>query len=160
MRVSVIGGSTVTDEQYDLAREVGRVLGERGHDVVCGGLSGVMEAACRGAQETGGHTIGILPGDDRAAANAYVDTLIATGMGYARNVLVVRNGDAAIAVDGSTGTLSELAFALDFGLPVAGLDTHRVDDLAGLGGVEHVDSPEAAVRLVENSLEGENGAQP
>jgi len=159
MRVSVIGGSTVTDEQYDLAREVGWVLGERGHEIVCGGRGGVMEAACRGAQETGGHAIGILPGDDRAAANAYVDTPIATGMGYARNVLVVRNGDAVVAVDGSTGTLSELALALDFGLPVAGLDTHRVDDLAGLEGVEHVDSPGAAVRFVENTLEGGNSVR-
>jgi uncharacterized protein (TIGR00725 family) len=156
MRVSVIGGSTVTDEQYDLAREVGRVLGERGHEVVCGGLTGVMEAVCCGASAAGGHTIGILPGDARAAANEYVDTPIATGIGYARNVLVVQNGDAVVAVDGSTGTLSELAFALDLGRPVAGLDTHRVDDLAGLEGVEHVDSPEDTVRFVEDSLEGEN----
>ncbi len=159
MRVSVIGGSTVTDEQYDLARGVGRVLGERGHEVVCGGLTGVMEAVCCGASATGGHTIGVLPGDDRAAANEYVDTPIATGIGYARNVLVVQNGDAVVAVDGSTGTLSELAFALDLGRPVAGLDTHRVDDLAGLEGVEHVDSPEDAVRFVEDSLEGENSVR-
>lgn len=153
MRVSVIGGSTVTDEQYGTAREVGRLLGERGHEVVCGGLTGVMEAVCRGARETGGHTIGILPGADRTAANEYVDTPVATGIGYARNALVVRNGDAVIAVDGATGTLSELAFALDFGRPIAGLGTHPVDDLPGLGGIEHVDSPDAAVRFVEDSGE-------
>ena len=151
MRVSVIGGSTVTDEQYDIAREVGRLLGERGHEVVCGGLTGAMEAVCRGARETGGHTIGILPDADRSTANDYVDTPIATGIGYARNALVVKNGDAVIAIDGSTGTLSELAFALDVGRPIAGLDTHRVDNLPGLGHIEHVDSPKAAVRYVEAS---------
>ncbi|PSQ32540.1 TIGR00725 family protein [Halobacteriales archaeon SW_10_68_16] len=152
MRVSVIGGSTVTDEQYDIAREVGRLLGESGHEVVCGGLGGAMEAVCRGAREAGGHTIGILPSADRSTANEYVDTPIATGIGYARNALVVKNGDAVIAVDGSTGTLSELAFALDVGRPIAGLDTHRVDDLPGLGHIEHVDSPEAAVRFVETAV--------
>jgi len=119
------------------------LLAEAGHEVVCGGRGGVMEAVCRGASERGGHTIGILPGDRVEGANDYVDTPIATGLGYARNVLVVRNGRAVIAVDGATGTLSELAFALDFGRPVAGLDTHRIE------GVEHVDSPAAAVEYVE-----------
>ena len=143
MRVSVIGGSTATDAEYERAREVGRLLGEAGHEVVCGGLGGVMEAACAGAAETGGHTIGILPGEDRTAANEYVDTPVATGMGNARNALVVLNGDAAIAVDGGTGTLSEIALALDAGRPVAGLDTH---DVAGVAAVE---SPGAAVGYVE-----------
>jgi len=146
MRVSVIGGSTVTESQYELAREVGRLLGERGHEVVCGGLTGVMEAACAGARETGGHTIGILPGNDRTAANEYVDTPIATGLGNARNALVVANGDAAIAVDGGTGTLSEIALALDAGLPVAGLETHNID------GVAAVDSPGEAVEYVERNV--------
>ena len=143
MRVAVIGGSSVSDEQYELAREVGRLLGERGHEVVCGGRTGVMKAVCRGARETGGHTIGILPGRSRADANEYVDTAIATDLGNARNALVALNGDAAIAVDGSTGTLSEIALALDGGLPVAGLETHDVD---GVGACE---SPEAAVAYVE-----------
>ena len=143
MRVSVVGGSRVSEPEYDRAREVGRLLGERGHEVVCGGLGGVMEAACRGAAEADGHTIGILPGEDRAAANEYVDTVIATGLGNARNVLVALNGDAAIAVDGATGTLSEIALALDGGVPVAGLDTHDVE------GVEAVETPVAAVEYVE-----------
>jgi len=155
MRVSVIGGSTVTDEQYATARDLGRLLGERGHEVVCGGLTGIMEAVCRGARETGGHTIGILPSADRSTANAYVDTPVATGIGYARNALVVKNGDGVVAVDGSTGTLSELAFALDVGAPIAGLDTHRVDDLTGLGPIEHVETPEAAVEFVETAVTGE-----
>jgi len=102
-----------------------------------------MEAVCAGARAAGGHTIGVLPGPDRTAANEYVDTPIATGMGNARNALVVLNSDAVIAIDGSTGTLSEIALALDAGLPVAGLETHDID------GVEAVDSPEAAVEYVE-----------
>ena len=151
MRVSVIGGGTVTDEQADLAREVGRLLGEREHELVCGGRGGAMAAACRGASEAGGHTIGILPGTRRGAANEYVDTAVATGMGNARNALVVLNGDAVIAVDGGPGTLSELGHALDFGRPVAGLVTHRVE---GIDGIEHVDTPREAVDYVEGAVEG------
>jgi uncharacterized protein (TIGR00725 family) len=145
MRVSVIGGSTVEEALYEQAREVGRLLGTRGHDVVCGGRGGVMEAVCRGASDAGGETIGILPGEDRRAANDHVQTAIATGMGNMRNVLVVLNGDGAIAIDGSTGTLSEIALALDYGRPVAGIETHDV------AGVEAVETPEEAVEYVEEA---------
>ena len=145
MRVSVIGGSTVTDEQYQQARRVGALLGERGHQLVCGGRSGVMEAACAGASDVGGHTIGILPGERREAANEHVDTAIATGMGNARNVLVVLNGDAVIAVNGTTGTLSELGHALDVQRPVAGIATWDLE------GIEAVSTPEAAVDYVESA---------
>ncbi|MBX0286873.1 TIGR00725 family protein [Haloarcula salinisoli] len=145
MRVAVIGGSTVTDREYEQARDVGRLLGERGHEVVCGGLGGVMEAVCAGARETGGHTIGILPNEDRKSANDYVETAIATGMGNARNVLVVMNGDAVIAVDGSTGTLSELGHALDMDRPLAGIGAHSLE------GIEHVETAEAAVDYVESA---------
>jgi uncharacterized protein (TIGR00725 family) len=107
-----------------------------------------MEAVCRGAREKDGHTIGILPGTSRRQANEYVETAIATGIGNARNPLVVMNGDAVIAVDGGPGTLSELGHALDFGRPVAGLDTHRVDSVAG---IEHVDTPREAVEYVERA---------
>ena len=151
MRVSVIGGSTVTDEEYDRARELGRLLADRGHEVVCGGRGGVMEAVCRGARERGGHTIGILPGPRREAANEYVETAIATGIGNARNPLVVLNGAAVVAVDGGSGTLSELGHALDYGRPVAGLGTHSVD---GVDGIEHLDTPAEAVAYVENTVEG------
>jgi uncharacterized protein (TIGR00725 family) len=151
MRVSVIGGSTVTDAEYELARQAGERLAEQGHELVCGGLGGVMEAACRGAAGAGGHTIGILPGADRAAANEYVETALATGMGNARNTLVVLNGDAAIAVDGHTGTLSEIALARDYGRPVAGLDTHDIEDL----GVAAVETPAEAIAYVENAVEGD-----
>ena len=151
MRVSVIGGSTDTDEEYESAHQLGKLLGERGHEVVCGGRTGVMEAVCRGTREADGHTIGILPGHDRRDANQYVETAIVTGMGNARNVMVVLNGDATIAVDGGTGTLSELGHALDLGRPVAGLGTHRID---GVTGIEHVETPEEAVSHVEDSHKG------
>jgi uncharacterized protein (TIGR00725 family) len=146
MRVSVIGGGRIDEETYETAVAVGEELAARGHEVVCGGRGGVMEAVCEGAAAEGGHTIGILPGADRAGANAHVETVIATGMGNARNVLVVLNGDAAIAVDGSTGTLSEIGHALDFGRPVAGLDTHDIE------GVEAVETPVAAVEYVESAV--------
>ena len=148
MRVSVVGGSTVTDETYEQARRVGQTLAERGHEVVCGGLGGVMKAACRGADERGGHTVGILPGEDPAAANRYVETAIATGLGNARNAVVVLNGDAVVAVDGHTGTLSEIALARDYGRPVAGLDTHEPEGL----GVVAVGTATAAVDHVEREV--------
>jgi uncharacterized protein (TIGR00725 family) len=149
MRVSVIGGGRVTDDEAATAEALGRELAERGHKLVCGGRGGVMEAACRGASEAGGHTIGILPTERRVDANRYVDTAIATGMGNARNVLVVVNGDAVVAVDGGTGTLSKLGHALDFGKPVAGLETHRIE---GADGIDHVDTPAAAVDSVERRV--------
>ncbi|SEN41173.1 hypothetical protein SAMN05216388_100350 [Halorientalis persicus] len=149
MRVSVIGGGVIDRETADTARAVGRELANRGHTVVCGGLGGVMEAVCEGARETGGHTIGIVPGPDRAAANEYVDTAIATDLGNARNVLVVLNGDATIAIDGSTGTLSEIGHALDFGRPVAGIETHDIE------GIEAVETPVAAVDHVESAAGGQ-----
>jgi uncharacterized protein (TIGR00725 family) len=145
MRVSVIGGSDVDGTTAAQARTVGRRLAERGHVVVCGGLGGVMEAVCAGASAAGGETVGILPTSDCDDANEYVDIAIATGLGHARNALVVMNGDAVVAVDGGVGTLSELGFAGVFDRPVAGLDTHEV------AGVEAVDSPEAAVDYVESS---------
>lgn len=144
MRVSVVGGSVIDAESEEIAVEVGQELARRGHRVVCGGLGGVMEAACRGALEAGGHTIGILPGSEPERANDYVETPIATGMGNARNVLVVLNGAGVIAIDGSTGTLSEIAHALDFGLPVAGLATHSVN------GIEDVETAQAAVEYIES----------
>ena len=147
MRVSVIGGSTVTESQERTAQNVGRRLAQRGHTVVCGGLGGVMEAACRGASESDGRTIGILPGEERAAANPYVDVPIATGLGHARNALVVMNGDAVIAVDGGVGTLSEVGFAGVFDRPIAGIDTHDAP------GVETVESAAEAVTYVEEAVE-------
>jgi len=107
----------------DAAERVGRALGERGAVVVCGGLAGVMEAACRGAKDAGGATLGILPGLDRSDANPYVDVAVPTGLGEARNALVVRAADALIAVGGEWGTLSEIALAMRAGKRVVGLGT-------------------------------------
>lgn len=147
MRVSVIGGSSVGESTAKRARAVGRLLATRGHVVVCGGLGGVMRAACAGASAADGETVGILPTADRDDANEYVDTVVATGLGHARNALVVMNGDAVVAVDGGAGTLSELGFAGVFDRPVAGIGTHDAP------GVEAVESPEAAVDYVESSAQ-------
>ena len=124
-----------------MAEEVGRLLARRGAVVVCGGLGGVMEAACRGASRAGGTTVGVLPGLDRGAANPFVSVAVATGLGEARNALVVRAADALVAVGGAYGTLSEIALALKAGKPVIGLGTWEID------GVERVEGPEAAVNL-------------
>ncbi len=121
--VAVAGPGECDPATAALAEEVGRELAARGAVVVCGGLGGVMEAACRGAKEAGGATVGILPGTDRAAANRWVDVALPTGLGEARNTLVVRAADALVAVGGEFGTLSEIAFALKTGVPVVGLGT-------------------------------------
>ena len=121
--IAVIGGSQCSKAEAKLAEAVGRELARRGAILVCGGLSGVMEAACKGAQSEGGITIGILPGDSSQAANAYVQIPIVTGIGYARNVIVVKSAKAVIAIGGSYGTLSEISHALQSGIPVIGLNT-------------------------------------
>jgi uncharacterized protein (TIGR00725 family) len=121
--IAVIGGGQCTKKEARLAEEVGRELARRGAVLVCGGLGGVMEAACRGAGAEGGTTIGILPGEDSHSANPHVQIPIATGLGYARNIAVVRSARAVIAVGGSYGTLSEIGYALQGGTPVIGLDT-------------------------------------
>jgi len=125
--IAVCGSGSPSPDTDALAEEVGRLLGNAGATLVCGGLSGVMEAACRGAKEEGGTTIGILPGDDRRAANPHVDVAIATGMGEMRNGLLVRSADAVIAIGGGPGTLSEIGFALKIGRSVIALQTWAID---------------------------------
>ena len=142
-QVSVIGSGA---EWEEAAEEVGRLLAERGAAVVCGGLGGVMEAVCRGAREAGGTTIGILPGADRAAANPFVGVAIPSGLGEARNALVVRAADAVIAVGGGYGTLSEIALALKAGKPVVGIGTWDID------GVISAPDPGTAVETVLRDL--------
>ena len=148
MRVAVIGGSTIDERTEETARRLGRLLGERDHTVVCGGLGGVMAAVCEGATRAGAETIGVLPGEDPAAANEWVSTPIATGLGNARNVLVALNGAGVVAVDGAAGTLSEIGHALDFGRPVAGLAAHD----PGLEGFEAVETPSEAIEYVERAV--------
>lgn len=121
--IAVIGGGECSAEEAELAEEVGREIARRGAILICGGLSGVMEAACKGAYAEGGMTIGILPGDSRRQANRYVQIPIATGVGYARNVIVVKSAQAVIAIGGSYGTLSEISHARQSGIPVIGLNT-------------------------------------
>ncbi len=121
--IGVIGGSEVSPRVAKLAEEVGREIARRGAVLVCGGIAGVMEAACKGAISEGGLTIGILPGDSRSTANPYVKIPIVTGIGYARNVAVVRTSQAIIAIDGSYGTLTEIGYALQAEIPVIGLGT-------------------------------------
>ena len=119
--ISVVGGDRASEKALVLAEEVGRELAGRGCVLVCGGRGGVMEAACRGARSRGGHTIGILPTMDWSGMNPYVEFPIVTGLGYARNAVVVLSGDAVIAVEGSYGTLSEMALALAYHKPVISL---------------------------------------
>jgi uncharacterized protein (TIGR00725 family) len=126
MFISVIGAGKCDEKTYALAEQVGRELAQRGATIVCGGLGGVMEAACKGAKSAGGRTIGILPGTHYRDANPYVDVPIVTGMGEARNVIVVRSGRAVIAIGGEFGTLSEIAYALKFGIPVIGIATWQL----------------------------------
>lgn len=109
--ISVIGGADSGADALEIASNVGEEIARRGAILVCGGLGGVMEAACRGAKEMGGTTIGILPTDSKDDANPYVDYAIPTGLGYARNFLVAKTGDAVIAIGGSAGTLSEIAIS-------------------------------------------------
>jgi len=123
MFIGVIGGSRCSRKVAKLAEETGRELAKHGATLICGGLGGVMEAACRGAQQAGGRTIGILPGNSATAANPYIDIPIVTGMGEARNVIIIRSAQAVIAIDGEFGTLSEIAHALRSGVPVIGLNT-------------------------------------
>ena len=121
--IAVIGGGRCSWQEAKLAEEVGRGLARQSVILVCGGLSGVMEAACRGASSEGGLTIGILPGENRQAANPYVQIPIVTNLDKARNVIVVKSAQAVIAIGGSYGTLSEIGHALQSGIPVIGLNT-------------------------------------
>jgi uncharacterized protein (TIGR00725 family) len=124
--IAVIGGGSCNQAEAKLAEEVGRELAKRGAILMCGGLGGVMEAACKGANAKGGVTIGILPGDNRNTANPYVQIPIVTNLGYARNVAVVKSGQAVIAIGGNYGTLSEISHALQSSIPVVGLNTWTI----------------------------------
>lgn len=130
--IAVIGASAPDADAWTAAQRLGEALAAAGADVVCGGLGGVMEAVCQGARGGGARTIGILPGTDRTAANAHVDVAVPTGLGEARNALVVRAGDAVVAVAGGWGTLSEIALARRMGRPVIGLATWRAIDPDGV----------------------------
>ena len=144
--IAVVGAGEASRADLASAEEVGAGLADLGAVVVTGGLGGVMEAACRGARSRRGHTLGILPGDDRDAANGWVEIAVATGMGELRNGLVVRASDALVAIGGGHGTLSEVALALKLGRPVVGLGTWAVH------GVEDVSTPADAIDRIARLL--------
>ena len=137
--VAVCGPDQATDSEQDAAEQIGRGLADAGAVVICGGLGGVMAAACRGARSAGGMTVGILPGMRRQEANQWVAVAIPTGLGELRNGLIVRAADVVVAVGGAYGTLSEVALALKGGTPVVGWETWAID------GVQTAGSPQEAV---------------
>lgn len=145
MLIAVLGSADAAPEFVAAAEVIGRELARRGATVVCGGRGGVMEAACKGAREAGGHTIAILPGYDAAEANPYVEFAIPTGLGHARNTVVALTGRAIIAIDGAYGTLSEIAFALIYGTPVIGLGTWELDGAPIIKASNPVDAVEKAL---------------
>ena len=126
MLISVIGDSKATDQNYSIAEKVGALIARSGATLVCGGLDGVMEAACKGAKSAGGSTIGILPGLSKNEANQWIDFPICTGLGDARNIVVVRTGSAVIAIGGAYGTLSEIGHALSDGKPIFALNSWEI----------------------------------
>ncbi|OPX30676.1 MAG: TIGR00725 family protein [Candidatus Omnitrophica bacterium 4484_171] len=146
MNVGVVGGHKCPRAAYNAAKELGALIATEGWVLICGGGGGIMEAACRGAKSNGGLTVGILPSYDGHEANSYLDVKIPTGLGYARNILVVRASDIIVAVDGKYGTLSEISFALNESKIVIGLGTWEVK------GVIRIKSPRAAVSYIKKKI--------
>lgn len=144
--IAIVGPGSAEAAELEAAEEAGAAVAEAGAGLVCGGLGGVMEAACRGARSRGGLTLGLLPGSDREAANGWVVVAVPTGLGEARNALVVRAADAVVAIGGGWGTLSEIALALKTRVPVVGVETWE-PAIAGAvpAGIIAVDGPREAV---------------
>ena len=146
MNVAVIGGSTCSKKIYNQAKELGLLIAQEGWTLICGGGPGVMEAVCRGAKEKKGLTVGILPSFEGKEANPYLDVKIPTGLGYARNILVVRAADVIVAIDGKYGTLSEISFALNEEKKVYGIDTWDIK------GIIKVKSAKEAIAKIKREL--------
>ncbi len=136
MIVAVIGGNYCSQEMAEVGYEVGKRIAQKKHILICGGLGGVMEAACRGAKNGGGLTIGVLPGKDKNDANRFVDIPIVTAMSHARNAIITRTADVLIAVDGRYGTLSEIGLALATGKKVVGINTWDIEGVISVGSVD------------------------
>jgi uncharacterized protein (TIGR00725 family) len=144
--IAIAGAGDAAPWELAAAEEAGAAVAEAGCGLVCGGLGGVMEAACRGARSRGGMTVGLLPGVDRDAANGWVVVALPTGLGEARNALVVRAADAVVAIGGGWGTLSEIALALKAGIPVVGVGTWEpAIGGAAAPGIVAASDPRAAV---------------
>lgn len=146
--IGIIGAGSCPPEIEELAREVGREVARRGYVLICGGLGGVMRAACQGAKEMGGLTVGILPTAQKEDANPFVDLAIPTNMGHARNVIIVHSSDALIAIAGGAGTLSEIAIAMKVGKPVVGLKSWSLE-----GRIPQASRPEEAVQMAIQMME-------
>jgi uncharacterized protein (TIGR00725 family) len=152
--VAVVGGGRCSPQEAKVAEAVGRHLAEAGATLICGGLGGVMAAACRGAKAAGGLTIGVLPGFSASDANPDVDIPVVTGLGEARNLVIVRTASAVVAVGGEFGTLSEIAFALKLGRPVVGLGTWELSKMGQLDDpIIRAATPADAVRLALNAAQ-------
>jgi uncharacterized protein (TIGR00725 family) len=156
-QVAVIGssGAELDSELERLARDVGQLLAEAGVTLVCGGMGGVMVAACRGAREAGGEAIGIVPGHEVGEANEFCTQVVATGIGHARNLAVVASGEAVIAIGGEWGTLSEIGFARAIGRSVIALRSWTLsgrERMADAPGVTPADSAREAVELALATL--------
>jgi uncharacterized protein (TIGR00725 family) len=149
--IGVLGASRAEPALYAAAAALGKSIAARGWWLVSGGLGGVMEASCRGAREAGGHTVGILPGLDRRDANPWVELAIATGLAEARNTIITRSAHACVALPGSYGTLSEIAFCLKFGTPLVAFAPAGCGSLP-YAELEVVRSPEAACTWLEAHL--------
>ena len=141
--VSVIGGHSCNKEVEQLAQNLGKNLAKVVDILVCGGLSGTMKAVCQGFKASGGLTIGIIPGYNKNEANEFIDIVIPTGLGLARNVLVVKSADAVVALPGEAGTLSEIAYCLQFGIPIISLKSW------GIPGVIKAKSVSRAIEIIE-----------
>ncbi len=140
--IAVVGAGKCSKKLRDMACEVGKYVAEKGGVIVCGGMGGIMEGVARGAREAGGLTIGILPTDLKDDANEFIDIVIPTGFGEARNIMVVRAADAVVAFPGKFGTLSEMAFALHAKKPVISVNAWRLSEE-----IHHAESPEEAAEL-------------
>jgi len=157
--IGVIGGRRCGAETAGLAFEAGRLIAAEGWILVCGGMGGVMEQACRGARCTGGITLGILPGNSRENGNPYLSYSVVTGLGEARNVVVVKSCRAILAIDGSYGTLSEIALANAAGIPVVGLRSWHLEPGQNHGRglyVRETDTPAEAVRALRSLVKESN----
>jgi len=154
--VAVIGASEAEETVLHDAEAIGEGIAQRGALLISGGLGGVMEAACRGAKKAGGMTIGILPGTVRSDASNYVDIRIVTGLSQARNVIIARSCDAAVAISGKYGTLSEIAYCLMFGVPVIGLGTWRLasDSVAEPIPISYADNVNEVLKNLDLILRG------
>lgn len=147
VQIGIIGGRYCSEKTDKIAEELGRLIAKQGWSVVCGGRGGVMEAACRGAIQAGGATIGILPDSTDAKANPYLTYTIKTGMGEGRNVIIVHSSDVLVAVDGKYGTLSEIALALARRKKVLGMGSWDIP------GVEKVKTPQEAIARIKEVLD-------